>query len=162
MRADGTSTLYFHPMVSTREFSVSTEILHNKTLHDFGHEHLIYHKFKNLGCRGANTQSSGSSLDPKTGVLFYTLLQKNGVGCFNTFNNKPYDVSTNPVLAQDNLTMIFPNDLKVDKEGTLWVLTDRLPKFMFGRLDYDDTNFRIFNGSVEEIIKGTACAKGRS
>lgn len=161
-QADGYRTLYFHPMSTTREFAVSTKILQNKTISGRFNERFSYHEYKNLGCRGANTQSSGSSLDPKTGVLFYTLLNKNAVGCFNTFNNKPYEPSTNPIIAQDNTTMIFPNDLKVDKEGTLWVLTDRLPNFMFDKLDYNDVNFRIFNGSVEEIIKGTACDKSAS
>lgn len=149
-------------MSTTREFAVSTKILRNRTLHNQANERSIYHEFKVLGCRGPNSQSTGISFDPTTGVLFYTLLNKNAIGCYNTFNNKPYDMSTNPILAQDNTTMVFPNDLKVDKEGFVWVLTDRLPKFMYDHLDYDDVNFRIFRGATGEIIKGTACDKSSS
>lgn len=54
--------------------------------------------------------------------------------------------------------MLFPNDVKVDNEGNVWVLSDKLPVFMYSTLDYSDVNFRIMSAKVSDAIKGTACA----
>lgn len=143
-------------MSSTKEFVVSTEIIQNETIASNS-----YHAYKELGNRGPSSQSSGSSFHEQSGVLFYTLLNKNGVGCWNS-KNKEYSPHTNGIVATDNTTMIFPNDLKVDKKGVLWVLTDKLPNFWFGQLNFNEVNFRIFSAPVEEAIKGTVCEKSSS
>lgn len=57
----------------------------------------------------------------------------------------------------NNTTMVFPNDIKVDAVGNLWVLSDRLPQFMYDSLDPEDVNFRILTASVKDAIMGTAC-----
>lgn len=57
----------------------------------------------------------------------------------------------------NNTTMVFPNDIKVDAKGNLWVLSDRLPKFMYESLDPEDVNFRVLTASVKDAIMGTAC-----
>jgi len=48
--------------------------------------------------------------------------------------------------------------LQIDRNGNLWVLTDRLPVFMYSHLDLQDYNFRILTGSGADLIMGTACA----
>lgn len=156
VKSDGYRTLYFHPLSSTKEFAVSTRIIQNKTIASDK-----YHEFKVLGSRGPCTQSSGSSFDEKTGILFYTLVNKNAIGCWNS-NRGEYTADTNGMVASDNTTMSFPNDLKVDKNSTLWVLTDRLPNFIYTHLDFEDCNFRIFSAPVDEAIKGTVCDKNSS
>lgn len=140
-------------MSSTREFSVSTSIIRNKTIASNS-----YHEYKVLGSRGPNTQSTGSSVDEATGALIYTLHNKNAIGCWN-INNAEYSADTNAILAKNDETMIFPNDLKVDKSGKLWVLTDRLPNFIYKELNFNEVNFRIFEADVKEIVKGTVCDK---
>ncbi|XP_065220917.1 protein yellow-like [Planococcus citri] len=154
-KADGSKLLYFHPMASTKEFAVSTQVIQNKTVASDQ-----YHSYKLLGCRGRKSESSAESFDDKTGVLFYTLVQKDAVGCWNSKKN--YTTDNNAIIASDSTTMSFPNDLKVDKNGTLWVLTDRLPNFMYSKLNYDDVNFRIFSASTEQAIKGTVCDNSSS
>lgn len=164
VQKDGYRTLYFHPMSSNHEFSVSTKVLRDRdtyTLPERTMEAKIYHNFTVLGSRGVDTQSTSSSIDEKTGVMFYTLLNKNAVGCYN-IKDKEYSTKTNAIVASDDVTMIFPNDLKVDKNRTLWVLTDKIPNFLFTELDWNDVNFRIFSASVDEAIKGTICDKSSS
>lgn len=56
-----------------------------------------------------------------------------------------------------NVTMVFPNDIKVDANGNLWVLSDKLPVYMYSQLDPNDVNFRILTAPVREAIRGTAC-----
>lgn len=77
---DGFRLVYFHPLASTMEFAVSSKYLQNNTL---AKQNLK--AFKVLGNRGVNGQSSASFLDEETGVLFYTLLNKNAVACWNSF-----------------------------------------------------------------------------
>lgn len=149
--SDGFSTLYFHPMASTNEFSVSTKILRNETL-----ANESFNEFKLLGNRGPNAQSSVEFVDKTTGVLFYALVNLNAIACWKT-TNKAYTIESQGRIFMSNVTMVFPNDIKVDDKGNLWVLSDRQPIFMYSQLDYNDVNFRILTESVKDAIKGTAC-----
>ncbi|KAI5749184.1 hypothetical protein M8J76_005306 [Diaphorina citri] len=152
-KEDGYRTLYFHPLSSTREFSVNTKILQNKTTASNS-----YYEFKVLGSRGPNSQATAESLDEKTGVLFYTQVNKDGVGCWNSYKHaNEYSADTTDLVATDSETLVFPNDLKVDKEGYLWVLSDKLPVHIHKGLHTDEINYRIFQTPVKDAIKGTVC-----
>lgn len=148
---EGFSTLYFHPMTGTREFSVSTKILRDATL-----AKNSFHEFKMLGSRGPKGQSSVSFLHKKTGVLFYALVNLNAVACWRT-TNPSYTMESQGRIYMSNTTMVFPNDIKVDANDNLWVLSDRLPIFMYSRLNESDVNFRVLMAPVSEAIKNTAC-----
>jgi len=150
---DGYRTMYFHPLSSTREFAVSTKIIQNETIASES-----YHDYHVLGSRGPDCQATASSMDEKSGVLFFNLVNKNGVGCWNSYKHpNDYSADTNGIVASDNETMIFPNDLKIDRDSNLWVITDKLPMFIYKGLNYDDVNFRILMAPVSEAIKGTVC-----
>ncbi|CAO1372215.1 unnamed protein product [Diamesa hyperborea] len=151
--ADGFPTLYFHPFSSTNEFSVSTKILRNETL---ATSTGIYNDFKILGSRGSNGQSSVEFLDKKTGVLFYTLPNLNAIACWRT-TNKAYTIKAQGRIFMDSSLMVFPNDVKVDDQSRLWVLSDRLQQFMYKELDANEINFRILTASVADAIDHTAC-----
>ncbi|KAK3919002.1 Protein yellow [Frankliniella fusca] len=152
-KEDGYRTVYFHPLSSTHEFKVSSRVLQNKTIAELPE---TYYAFKDLGTRGPNTQSSASYLDESTGVLFYTQVNRNGLGCWNT-KAQEYNPDNNALVAADNVTMIFPNDLKIDPQGNLWMLSNRMPRFHYKHLDYTDVNFRIFKAPAKDLIKGTVC-----
>ncbi|XP_025421542.1 L-dopachrome tautomerase yellow-f2-like, partial [Sipha flava] len=138
---DGSRTLYFHPLSSTTEFAVSTRVLQNATAASDS-----YHAYRALGTRGPGTQASGSALDEGTGVLFYTQVNRDGVGCWNSVTDADdYSPDTNTLVAQDRRTLEFPNDVKVDRAATLWVLSDRLSTFLYDGLDPNDVNFRVFS-----------------
>lgn len=143
--------LYFHAVSGTKQFAVSTEIIQNETIASTN-----YHAYKELGDRGDHGHSTGCSFHEPSSVLFFTLISKNAVGCWNSKNTE-YSSRTLGIVASDNITMNYPNDLKVDKKGVLWVLTDRLINFWYDHLDYNDVNFRIFSAPVAEAIKGTVC-----
>lgn len=71
----------------------------------------VYREFKVLGSRGPNGQSSVSFLDPKTGILFYALANLNAIACWRTGAN--YTIQQQGRIYMNNITMVFPNDLKV-------------------------------------------------
>ncbi|KAK4875347.1 hypothetical protein RN001_011769 [Aquatica leii] len=153
VRNNGYRTLYFHPLVSTNEFSVSTEVLRNQSLATSPSSFNLY---KIEGNRGPATQASASSFDLVTEVVFLTQLQKDGIACWNV--NKPLTPENFGVVAQDKEGLIFPNDLKIDADRNLWVLSDRMPVFLFHELNPNEYNYRIYRIRVDEAIWNTPCA----
>ncbi|KFB45517.1 AGAP010280-PA-like protein [Anopheles sinensis] len=149
---DGTRPVYFHAFSSTKEFMVSNAVLKNES---YAQSPQAYYDYKLLGDRGPNSQSSAEFYDPETGVIFYTQVNKDGVGCWNTAMTLNTD--TQGLVDSDSDALVFPNDLKVDTEGMLWVLSDRLPMFIFTSLDEEQYNYRILVGETREMIKGTPC-----
>lgn len=48
----------------------------------------------------------------------------------------------------------YPTDIKIDRNGTLWVLSNRLPVFLNNSMSSDQFNYHIFLGNSSEVIKG--------
>lgn len=149
---DGSRPVFFHAFSSTKEFMVSNRILQNET---YSQSPESYYDYKLMGDRGPNSQSSAEFYDAETGIIFYTQVNKDGVGCWNTAKTLTPD--TQGLVDSDSDALVFPNDLKVDTEGNLWVLSDRLPMFIFTSLDPAEYNYRILTGQINDIIKGTPC-----
>jgi hypothetical protein len=131
-------TLYFHALASSFEFSVSNTVLKNET---FSTNPDSYHHFKVLGNRGPNTQSSAEVFDGLTGVVFYTQINRDAIGCWNTAKS----------YTRDNQGLVAS-----DSERNLFVLSNRMPVFIYTKLK-EEFNYRIFMGKTGEIIKGTPC-----
>lgn len=144
--------VYFHALSSTKEFSVPNYVLQNETL---ATSPSNYYEFHVLGDRGPNGQSSASYYDDRTQVLFYTQVNKDAIHCWNT--QKEYVPEQLSNVESDTDKLVFPNDLKIDDDGNLWVLSNRMPKFLFGKLDSSKFNYRVLKGKTTEIIKGTNC-----
>lgn len=152
-QSDGFATLYFHPLSSTYEFSVSTKVLRNKTYAMSGEN---FKEFKILGSRGLNGQSGAAFLDQLTGVLFYALPNLNAVACWKT-SNREYTFKSQGRVYMSPIEMVFPNDVKVDDQDRLWVLSDNLQDLLYSKLDRNRTNFRILTAHVKNAIENTAC-----
>lgn len=144
--------VYFHALSSTKEFEVPNRVLQNES-YSTGSD--AYFEYKLVGDRGPNSQSSAEYLDEESGVLFYTQVNKDGVGCWNS--KKPYTADTQGLVDSDSDALVFPNDLKVDANRNLWVLSDRMPVFLFKSLNPQEFNYRILTGKVDDLIQGTPC-----
>ncbi|KAJ8984350.1 hypothetical protein NQ317_012571, partial [Molorchus minor] len=133
IKSDGSRDVYFHSMAGTHMFKVSSKILKNDTLIT-----RSYHTpdFKNLGDRGANSQTSIADLHQSTGIMFLGLIAQNALGCWNTQHS--FDKVS--VVQKDDRKMIYPSDVKIYGDR-VYVLTNRMPIFLYGRLNYDDINF---------------------
>jgi dopachrome tautomerase len=107
-----------------------------------------------LGSRGPNSQSSAEVFDGLTGAVFYTQINRDAIGCWNSM--KPYTKENQGLVASDSENLVFPNDLRIDSEGNLLVLSNRMPIFIYKKLN-EEFNYRIFMGKTGEIIKGTPC-----
>ncbi|XP_031623400.1 protein yellow-like [Contarinia nasturtii] len=148
----GTRTVYFHALSSTKEFSVPNYILQNETRALSAESYFDYSL---VGDRGLNGQSTSEFFDEKTKVLVYTQVNKDGIGCWNS--QKPYTPDNQGILDSDSDALVFPNDLKIDRNGNVWVLSDRLPIFIYKKLNPNEYNYRILTGKVGNLILGTPC-----
>ncbi|CAH2237217.1 jg11188 [Pararge aegeria aegeria] len=149
MGVDGFRTLYFSPLSSNTEFSVSTRILRDETKVTGS-----YKDFKVVGSRGRDTHTTSKVMDV-TGVQLFNLIDQNAIGCWSTnFALKPQNIA---IVDKDDVGLVFPCDIKIDDGRNVWVLSDRMPVFLESELNYGDINFRIYIGSVDKLIQGTVC-----
>lgn len=145
---------YFHAMASTEEFSVPTRVLRDRALAT-----RDYHgdDFKFVGDRGRDGQSSTHVMHKKSGLVFFAEVNRNGMSCWNS--NKPLTKDSYDIIQQDAGTMIYPGDIRIDAEDNVWMMTNSMPVFLYGRLDYSETNFRVWTASVKDAVRGTKCER---
>lgn len=149
---DGYRTAYFHPLASTKEFSVNTRVLQNKTI---ATDHHSYNLFKIEGEKGEKSQSSTGIFDEQTGILLLTQLQKDGVACWNT--KKPLNSQNVGHIVEDKERLIFTNDIALDDKRHLYILSDKMPAFLYRSLDGSQVNYRILRANVDDLVKGSVC-----
>ncbi|XP_070500416.1 L-dopachrome tautomerase yellow-f2-like [Chironomus tepperi] len=141
---DGYRTAYFHPMSSFTEFAVSTKILRNETSATRG-----YHgnDVKVVGNRGKNTQSTMHSYHAATGVIYYAQINKNAVSCWNS--DRELKAANFKEVVRDDTKLIYPADLKIYGDD-LYVLSNRMIRHIYSKLDTNEVNFRIFKISIKD------------
>lgn len=89
------------------------------------------------------------------GLMLYNLIDRNAIGCWHS--SSPYQKHNHALVDKDDVGLVFPSDVKIDKGGIAWVMSDRMPVFLLSELDYQDINFRIYWAPVHELVKGTVC-----
>ena len=146
-------TMFFHPMSSFREFAVPLSALKDKKTAENSSD-----KFVPVGKPRAKDygHSSGSTID-RNGVMFFNMVTRDSVWCWDT--RKEYIPQNMGVVGTSNVSLIFPNDIRMDHEEdqNLWVLSNRLPMYLYGYLDKDEVNFRILKASAKDAVKNTVC-----
>ncbi|XP_049877031.1 L-dopachrome tautomerase yellow-f-like [Pectinophora gossypiella] len=155
-KKDGYRDLYLHPTSSTKQFKMSTKLLRNKNA---APEDII-EGVEVVGDRGPKSQATACDFDLTTNVLFFTQVSKNGFGCWNV--ERPFIKEFTPIVMKDCSLMEFPNDIKVDHEGNLWVLSDRQARFLYEAMDFNQVNFRVLTAPIAQVIQGTPCEKNKS
>lgn len=147
MYPDGYKTMFFHSLASLSEYAVSTETLQDKS------QSSNFSKYIHLGDRGESGQSSAESLDIVSGVIFFTQVQKNSIGCWNSFTSHEYTDTTIGTVA-DGLE--YPNHLTIDLNRNIWILENDLVKFLYA-IKSRVFSYKISRIPVNEAIQGTVC-----
>jgi hypothetical protein len=151
----GDRTLLYHPMSSFREFAVPVSYIRNETLAAHNPD-----AFQILGEPRATTNghSSGEAMD-RRGVLFFNLVTQDSVGCWNSQQPYGYKPETIGIVGHDNESLSFPNDVRVDHElhQNVWILSNRLHRYLSTGLDPRDYNFHILTARTDEAVQGTVC-----
>ncbi|XP_072946836.1 uncharacterized protein [Epargyreus clarus] len=148
----GRRTVFYHPLVSDKEYAVDTEIL--KKRKPF--------KSRLLGSRGNKSQSGSSSYHAATGNIFYANVAQDAILCWDV-NTKmaPENVG---IAAQDHDLLVYISDLKVIGDE-VWVLVNQIPRFVFSNLNVEELNFYIhrylFMFLLGTILKNSNLGKFR-
>ncbi|XP_055529991.1 protein yellow-like isoform X2 [Wyeomyia smithii] len=153
VHSNGDRMVFYHPMSSYTEFQVPASVLQNETIwQNFG----LAKAFQPLGSRGKGGQSSTSGVSTNK-VQFFTLVQQSGVGCWDLA--KPYNRNNLGIVEKNLDKLTFPNDLKLDREPkqSIWVISNKLPVFLYSRLNYSETNFRVLQAEVQSAVLDTVC-----
>lgn len=155
-RENGYKDLYFHPGSSTYIFNVSTEILRNSSATE------NYEEFKILGNKGTGLQSYSSYYHQPTDILFYNIINKNAIGCWNAkkFPNEFSD-ATNDIVIRNDTSLVFVIDLK-SQDDNLWILSNKLPLLDKKGFHTEEVNFRVFSTDVKNFVSGTVCDETRN
>ncbi|XP_023015262.2 L-dopachrome tautomerase yellow [Leptinotarsa decemlineata] len=148
-KADGFKLLYFSPLASHREFVVSTQTLRNSS--KVGNS---WNEFYALAERGPNSHTTSRVMDDK-GLQFFNLIDQNAIGCWNS--EMEYKSENHGIVDKDDEELIFPADVKVDRNENLWVISDRMSNFLLSSLNYNDINFRVMFAPIDVLVKDTVC-----
>lgn len=149
-----TRDIYFHTLIGSKEFSVSNRILQNESYSSSTDP--VYEEFKIIGDRGPNGHSTTEVFDPNTNVIYFTQVSKDGIGCWNI--NTPLHQNTSPLIDSDPIKMVMPVDIKLDDDGFIWLISNRMPQFILKKLNYEDFNYRVLSGKASDLIQDTVCA----
>lgn len=149
-RSDGFRTLYFSPLASHREFSVSTRILRDESRAEDS-----YHDFFFFPIERSSNSHTTARVCSDDGIMLFNLVDQNAVGCWHT--SMPYEPQYHGIVDRDDVGLVFPADVKIDENRDVWVLSDRMPVFLIANLDYTDINFRIYSAPLQTLIGGTVC-----
>ncbi|CAH2064587.1 unnamed protein product, partial [Iphiclides podalirius] len=146
--SNGKRKAFYHPLVSTQEFSVDTDYLKDKKR---------FHSLNTyLGERGANSQSGSHDYHARSRTLFFANVAQNAISCWNIDKDlAPENVA---VVAQDPKLLAYVSDLKVI-DNSLWVLVNQIPKFIYSRLDTTEYNFFIHSFPIRKLLRGTVCRR---
>nr|ABO26383.1 yellow2 [Bombyx mori] len=149
---DRCDTAYFHPLISTHEFAVSTCLLNNRTASS---DSDYWTRYSIVGERGPNSQSTMHAHDAETNVMFYAEVGRDAFSCWNTA--KPLTPSNVEILAKDAIRSSYPSDLHIT-DGEVWLMANSLPRFGYARLDTNEYNFFIYRANIRDAIYGTTCS----
>nr|XP_026495869.1 protein yellow-like [Vanessa tameamea] len=148
----GDRPLYYHSMSSSLEFSVKTSVIR-----DPSRVNNAIGEFKLLGeSRGMRGQVSAAAID-RNGVMFFNLISLDSIGCWDT--RKEYKNKNLDIVAQNNETIVFPNDLRIDHEvpQVVWIITNRLPMYQFNLINPNEYNYRIMYMDPKTAVENSVC-----
>lgn len=132
--------VYFSPLSSLHLFSINTTILQN--------EDLVQHLNNNtrdILDLGLKSSQSASMIMDNRGVLYYSLLGETAIGRWDS--QTPFH-SGQKLIARDNRFIEWPSSFAFDLNGNLTIVMNSLNKFIYGKLDLNEYNFRLISSDV--------------
>lgn len=75
----------------------------------------------------------------------------------NIFSGEEYNEFTQGTINLDKSIDMYPTDVRVDRTGNLWVLSNTLPIYNKKEHDQNLINVKVYMTPVRQVIKGTIC-----
>lgn len=147
---DSERSLLFHALASETENSVPLSVLNNPTIWQ-NNPNAMPNAFKVIGKRGIQT---GAEAMDRNGNLYFVLLKPLALVCWDSSTSyKPENFRT---LYSDDTTLQFASGLKVvtnlNGEEELWMVTNRLQKFMTRTVNTAEINYRILVANIGALL----------
>lgn len=149
-QSDDFRTLLFSPLTSNREFAVSTKILRDPSKIHNSHQHFLA-----LEERGPNGHVTAKTMT-KNGIQFFALIDVNALGCWNA-QIHPFHPNFLGIADKDDEDLVFISDVKIDLGQDIWVISNKLPLFLYVTLNCEEINFRVFWAPAKVLVHGTPC-----
>ncbi|XP_060522104.1 protein yellow-like [Cylas formicarius] len=130
--------VFYAPLSSLHLYSINSSALRNEGFADGDFQGQV----TDYGLK--ESQSVGMTMDNR-GVLYYSLLGSNSIARWNF--STPF-VTGQKIIAKDERYLEWTNSLTFDDAGNLTLLVNRLQRFIYGRLDLREPNFRLISANV--------------
>lgn len=154
-KPNGYKDLFFHPGASNNIFYVSTQVLRDSPI-------VVHEEFKVLGDKGKDSQSYTSYFHPSSEILFYNIINKNAIGCWNSRKfPREFSDATNDIVIKNDTSLVFVIDLRGGSDDKLWFMSNKMPFLTKKGFNKDEINFRIFSVDVKNLVDGTVCEETR-
>lgn len=75
----------------------------------------------------------------------------------NIYSGEEYNEFTQGTINLDKSIDMYPTDVRVDRTGNLWVLSNTLPIYNKREQDQNLINVKVYMTPVRQVIKGTIC-----
>ncbi|CAG9807015.1 unnamed protein product [Chironomus riparius] len=150
LRQDTERSLLFHALASGTENAVPLRIINNATIWE-NDANAMADEFKVIGTRGIQT---GAQAMDKNGNLYFVLLNPLAIVCWDSSTS--YKTDNIKILHRNDETMQFASGVKVVTnlvgEEELWLVTNRLQKFMTGTTNLSEINYRVHVANIKALL----------
>lgn len=148
---DNNRNLYYSALSGSKAASISTSALKNA----LNQPPRIYRY------PSPRTSQSAAMAISRTGVAFFGLMSDITINCWN-INSDDYGRYIHTVYSNPT-TMQFPSGMKVvvnpAGEEELWIMTARFQKLMNDGYNFNEVNFRISKGNVNDLLANSRCTR---
>ncbi|KAG5671105.1 hypothetical protein PVAND_001319 [Polypedilum vanderplanki] len=160
-RTDSDRSLLFHALASGVENAVELSVLNNETVWSQNQGYFMFsERFNIIGNR--NIQTGAQAMD-KNGNLFFVLLNPLALVCWDS--ETVYKTENIKVVYQNDQTMQFASGIKIVTnmagEEEIWIVTNRLQKFMNGNVNKSEINYRIHVGVIRLLLNNHIKCNGQ-
>lgn len=73
------------------------------------------------------------------------------------YSGEEYNELTQGLINLDKNIDMYPADVRIDRTGNLWVLSNTFPIYNKNKYDQSLINVKIYMTPVRQVIKGTVC-----
>lgn len=126
-----TRTLYYAPLSSYNLYAVNTSS-------------LTTNKFASVNLGRKASQTASMTMDNNS-ILYYSLLSDTSISRWDT--KQPFETSQK-AISKDAEYLQWVGSFSFDNAGNLTALSNKLQKFLLGKMDLNEGNFRLMSAYV--------------
>lgn len=135
--------VYYCPLSSYHLYSIPASLLRDP---EFARRATARQVLEAVTDHGLKISQTDGMIMDNLGILYYGLLKEHAIAQWDSY--KPFTYDNQNVIAKDDVHIQWIDGMGFDEEGYLYVVVNRLHNFVAGRLNPDETNFRILRAKT--------------